>query len=143
MGTGPQRTKLEKSFHSIRKNVVFTGFISEEEKWACYSLASLFILPSISEGLPTVLLEAASFGLPIIATNTNGIPDIVIHGKTGFLVDKWDYNQCVNFARYILTNEDLAKKIGENARKHVENNFSWDIITKKYEEIYNSLLSDG
>ena len=141
VGSGPQRAKLEKSFHSMRHNVVFTGFISEEEKHACYSLANLFILSSLSEGLPTVLLEAASFGLPMVATNTNGVPDIITHGKTGFLANKWNYDQYVIFARRILTDEDLAKKMGEEARKHVERNFSWEIIAKKYESIYESLLN--
>jgi glycosyltransferase involved in cell wall biosynthesis len=141
VGSGPQRAWLEKKFSSIRRNIVFTGFIPEKEKYACYSLASLFILPSISEGLPTVLLEAASMGLPIVASNVNGIPDIIIHGKTGFLVDMWCSDQYLEYTRELIMNEDLARRLGENARRHVENNFSWDVIAKKYQELYEGLFS--
>jgi glycosyltransferase involved in cell wall biosynthesis len=111
-----------------------------KEKFECYFIADLFVLPSISEGLPTVLLEAAAFELPIIATNIHGVPDIVIHGKTGFLVNRWDHNRYIEYAEYLLTNQGFARKMGENAREHVANNFSWHKIVKEYEKIYEELL---
>ena len=141
VGDGPQRAKLEKIARPISHHIKFTGFLPEE-RFKCYYIADLFILPSLSEGLPTVLLEAASFGLPAVATNTNGIPDIVIHGKTGFLVNRWSYEQYADFAQLILSDDNLAKKLGENAKKHVENNFSWNIIAQKYETLYEDLLNN-
>jgi len=140
VGDGPQRAKLEKITRPIRHHIRFTGHLLEE-RFECYRIADLFILPSLSEGLPTALLEAASFGLPAIATNTNGIPDIIIHGKTGFLVNKWNYEGYINFARLILMDNNLARKMGDNARRHVENNFSWDMIAKKYEALIRNLIN--
>ncbi|HGE71387.1 TPA: glycosyltransferase family 1 protein [Candidatus Poribacteria bacterium] len=136
VGDGPQRASLRKMAYPIGTHIKFTGYLSEE-RFECYHIADLFMLPSISEGLPTVLLEAALFGLPIIATNIHGIPDIVIHGKTGFLVSIWNYDQYIEYAEHLLTNQYLAKEIGENARKHVASNFSWNKVVKKYEQVYN------
>jgi len=142
VGDGPQRTKLEEMARPISHNIKFTGYLSEE-KFECYHIADLFILPSISEGLPTVLLEAALFGLPIIATNIHGIPDIVIHGKTGFLIDKWDYDKYAEYTEYLLMNQSLAKEMGENARKHVASNFSWNKVVKKYEKVYSEMMEEA
>jgi glycosyltransferase involved in cell wall biosynthesis len=136
VGDGPQRAKLEKMAYPIGNHIKFTGYLLEE-RFECYHIADLFILPSISEGLPTVLLEAALFGIPIIATNIHGVPDIVIHGRTGFLVSRWNYDQYTEYAEYLLTNQNLAREIGENARKHVASNFSWNEVVKKYEKVYN------
>jgi len=139
VGDGPSRSELEKSAFSVRNNVIFTGFLYGKEKYDCYAIADLFMLPSFSEGLPTVLLEAAAMRLPSIATNVNGIPDIVVHGKTGFLVDGSDIASFAEYAATLFKQEKLVREMGENAREHVEENFSWDIITKKYVEIYEDL----
>jgi glycosyltransferase involved in cell wall biosynthesis len=141
VGSGPQRTNLEKKIEANSSNIIFTGFISEEEKLDCYSIADIFILPSISEGLPTVLLEAASFGIPLIATDTDGNPDIIINGETGFLVPRSNIDQYLDFTRFLLENEHIAKKMGANVKNHVEANFSWNIIAKKYEALFVSLIS--
>jgi len=141
VGDGPQRTKLEEMAYPMNNHIHFTGYISEKEKFECYYIANMFLLPSVSEGLPTVLLEAASFGLPIIATNINGIPDIVINGKTGFLVNRKSYDQYAEYAERLLINQSLAKEMGENAKKHVASNFSWNTIAKRYDAIYEELLT--
>ncbi|MCR6623610.1 MAG: glycosyltransferase family 4 protein [archaeon YNP-LCB-024-027] len=141
VGDGPQRIKLENMARPINRYIKFTGYVSSKEKFECYHIADIFILPSISEGLPTVLLEAAAFGLPIIATNIHGIPYIVINGKTGFLVNGEDYNQYVEYAKHLILNQNLAKEMGENAKKHVMDNFSWKTIVKKYESIYEELFA--
>jgi glycosyltransferase involved in cell wall biosynthesis len=136
VGDGPQRTELEKMARPINHHIKFTGYLSEE-RFECYHIADLFILPSISEGLPTVLLEGALFGLPIIATNTHGVPDVVIHGKTGFLASRWNYyDQYTEYAERLLRDQSLAREIGENARKYVAGNFSWNKVVMKYEKVY-------
>jgi len=137
VGDGPQRTELEEMAYPMNNHIHFTGYISEEEKFECYNIANMFMLPSVSEGLPTVLLEAASFGLPIIATNIHGIPDIVIHGKTGFLVNRENYDQYAEYAERLIMNQSLTKEMGENAKKHVASNFSWSKVVKKYENVYD------
>jgi glycosyltransferase involved in cell wall biosynthesis len=139
VGDGPQRNNLEELAQSIRQNVIFTGFLSKDLS-VCYQIADLLILPSISEGLPAVLMEAASFGVPVVATNTNGIPDIVIHGRTGFLVNKTRVEDYFYFSKLILFDKNLAKKMSENAQNHVNQFFSWQKIAEKYVALYNALL---
>ena len=140
VGDGPLRTQLESMASSIKDRVVFTGSLFGKEKYECYFGADLFMLPSYSEGLPTVLLESSAAGLPAVATNVNGIPDIVVHNETGFLVDRCDFESFVKYARTLIGNEDLAKRMGRKAREHVKVNFSWEVIARQYEEAYLSLL---
>jgi len=139
VGTGPQLDSLKILSKAVEANVIFTGHITEKEKNECYSIADLFILPSLSEGLPTVLLEAAAFEVPIIASKTNGIPDIVIHNKTGFLVDREERFNYYLLAKEILSDECLAQKLANNARNHVIANYSWDYVASKYDKIFRSL----
>lgn len=140
VGDGPLRNKLESLASSLGNSITFTGPLFGREKYECYSIADLFILPSQSEGLPTVLLEASAMGVPAVATNVNGVPDIIVHNKTGFLVEKYNLKSFEKYTKTLIENEDLTKKMGKNARAHVKANFSWNIIAKKYKEVYQSLL---
>ncbi len=139
VGDGPQKEKLEKLSNDLNGNIIFTGFLGDE-KYECFKIADLFVLPSLSEGLPTVLLEAAAFGVPMVAPNINGIGDVVIHGKTGFLVEKQRLFQYVNFAYLILTNDEFSRNMGLTARNHVRKYFSWSVVALRYESVYRSLL---
>jgi len=118
---------------------VFTGALFGREKYECYGAVDLFMLPSLCEGLPTVLLEASAMGIPIVATSVGGIPDIVVHGKTGFLVDKLSVELYARYAANLLEHKDLAEKIGKNAREHVKTNFLWSTVAEKYERIFEKL----
>lgn len=140
VGDGPLRNKLESLASSLRNSMTFTGLLFGREKYECYSIADLFMLPSQSEGLPTVLLEASAMGVPIVATNVNGVPDIVVHNETGFLVEKSDLESFEKYTKTLIENDNLTKKMGKNARAHVTANFSWKNIAKKYKEVYQSLL---
>lgn len=140
VGDGPLRSQLESLASPLRDNIAFTGPLFGKEKYECYSAADLFMLPSQSEGLPTVLLESSAMGLPAVATNVNGIPDIIVHNETGFLVNKYDLKSFEKYTETLIENEDLTKRMGEKAREHVKDNFSWNNIAKKYKEVYQSML---
>jgi glycosyltransferase involved in cell wall biosynthesis len=140
VGDGPLRNNLESLASSVRNNITFTGSLFGKEKYECYSIAKLFMLPSQSEGLPTVLLEASAMGVPSVATNVNGIPDIILHSKTGFLVERTDIKSYMKYAKELIENDDLATEMGKNARAHVVTNFSWKSIAKQYEKIFQSLV---
>lgn len=120
-------------------NIIFTGPVSHSEIQKYFAMADVFMLPSLSEGLPNVLLEVAACAKPIVATNTGGISDIVIHGKTGFLVDQGDPDTFIEYIRLILSDEELSKKLGNNAYEHVRKEFDWSVIIKKYKQIYEGL----
>lgn len=140
VGTGPQMPNLKSFASTLKDKIVFTGYISEQEKYECYSIADLFILSSISEGLPTVVLEAAAFGVPTFATNTNGNPDIVLNGKTGYLINNWE-KLPIEQAKKILLNKQIAEHFGKTAILHTCNNFSWLDVSKKYELLFEKVLT--
>jgi len=140
VGDGPYRKQYEESARYLGKNIVFTGFRSDisELMVAC----DVFVLPSLAEGLPNVLLEAAICSKPIVASNTGGVSDIIIHGKTGLLAQPKDVKTFVHYIEMVLTNTG-SLKLGAQAKKHVEDNFQWQSIVDKLEKVYESLLIEN
>ena len=138
-GDGPERENLEKI---APKNVIFHGYQTGKNLEELYRNADIFVLPSIvddagyTEGLGTVLLEAANFSIPSIGTNVGGIPDIIKDGKTGILVPQKDPAALADAIKTLAEDKTLCEKLTENARKHLKDNFSWRVITEKFFEIY-------
>ena len=143
VGDGPERENLEKI---TQKNIFFYGYRTGAELENLYKNADLFVLPSIvddqgfTEGLGTVLLEAASFHVPIIASNVGGIPDIVIDEKTGLLVPEKDPDAIAKAILRIDGDKIFAKKLCDNAISHVFRYFSWKNISEKFLSLYKSLV---
>lgn len=142
-GDGPERGNLEKT---APENVFFHGYQTGKNLEELYQNADVFVLPSIvddagyTEGLGTVLLEAANFAIPSIGTNVGGIPDIIKDGETGILVpqkDPWAISEAV---KRLAEDRALCRELTENARKHLRDNFSWEVITEKFFEIYSKAM---
>lgn len=142
VGEGVYRSHYE---HMTRKNdgVIFTGWVSSDYLPVLYSIANVVVLPSSSEGLPNVLLEASASGKPVVASNVNGVPEIVIHNKTGLLVKQDDFNSFYQSTKFILDDLDMQEKFGRNARSHIKNTFNWQNIVTKYDILYDELLSSS
>ena len=142
-GDGPEREKLEKS---APENVIFHGYQTGKNLEELYLNADIFVLPSIvddagyTEGLGTVLLEAANFAIPSVGTNVGGIPDIIIDRKTGLLVPQKDSAALAEALQTLAKDPALCRELTENARKHLKNNFSWEIITEKFFNIYSKAV---
>jgi glycosyltransferase involved in cell wall biosynthesis len=112
------------------KNVEFKGSMTHEEVIKLFSQASCFLQHSLTafdgdaEGTPVAVLEAGAAGLPVVATFHEGISDVVVNGKTGFLVEEGDINMMTKYMENLLTDESLRIEIGINARKHITANFT-------------------
>jgi len=141
VGDGPQRKYYEELSRLIKKHVVFVGYVPKSQVYRYYFLADIFILPSLSEGLPSVLLEASAAGKPCVATDVNGVSDIVVHEKTGYLVQKSDVDGFKRYVRMLLENESVLRRFGGNAAEFVKENFNWSVVVGKYEKIYREILS--
>jgi glycosyltransferase involved in cell wall biosynthesis len=141
VGDGPSRRYYEELSKSLARNITFIGQVPHKEVSKYYNLADVFVLPSLSEGLPTVLLEASAAGKPCVATDVNGVSDIVVHGKTGYLVQKSDVDGFKRYVRMLLDNESVLRRFGSNAAKFVKENFNWSVVVDKYEKIYREILS--
>lgn len=121
----------------LGKHVCFTGQVSDEALAGFYDKADLFVLPVIPlpddlEGFGIVLLEAALHGVPAVATRTGGIPDAVVDGETGVLVDCGDYTAIMAAIIDLLQNSAKRKAMGEQARRRAVTDFSWDVIARQY-----------
>jgi glycosyltransferase involved in cell wall biosynthesis len=96
----------------------------------------VFVLPSFSEGLPNVVLEALVERKPVVATSVGGTPEIITHGVSGFLTAPEDVNKMAEFILRLIRNPRLRRTIGENGYHHVREHFGFERQTALYEELY-------
>jgi glycosyltransferase involved in cell wall biosynthesis len=125
--------------HQIEDIVEYIGWVVSEEKKKVLKGADVFILPSYNEGVPISILEAMSYGKPIIASNVGGIPEIVIMNKNGLLIDPGKPDQIEQAINTLLENPELVKEFGENSEKMVQKHLPHSVI-KELEDNYKSIL---
>jgi len=144
-GTGKMDDELKNLANKLKveRYIQFVGFVKESLKPFYYKSAEIFVLPSISrlECFGIVNLEAMACGTPVIASRITGIPEIVENGKNGLLVPPKDSEALADAIIYLLENEEVRKKMGENGRMKVEN-YSWERIAEDTERIYNEVLCE-
>lgn len=123
----------------IEKDVIFVGNINGIRKTMYYKSADIFCLPSVMESFGIVNLEAMACSIPIIASNTGGIPDIVKQGYNGILVEPRNDVAMANAIARLLDDENLAKKMGERGNKLVKE-YTWEKIAERTYKVYNEVL---
>jgi glycosyltransferase involved in cell wall biosynthesis len=143
VGDGPYRAELEKLAQQTdcHSSILFLGQRNQDEVIDTLSATDIFVNPSYSEGLPTSVMEAASIGLPIIATDVGGTREIIADYKTGILIKAANTSQLEQKLRELLTNTQLRKELGANARIFVEQKFNWEKIAELVESVYLSCLA--
>lgn len=99
---------------------------------ALMGLASLLLLTSEKEGMPNVVMEAQALGLPVVAARTGGVPDLVEHGQSGFIVNGDDPADFARACISILQDENLAKKMGQSGAARMRGRFSRTSMAKEY-----------
>lgn len=137
IGEGPDRKKAELLTKQlgIKNKVFFLGNSTEIDKILCYS--DVFLLPSRTESFGLAALEAMAAKTAIISTNTGGLPEVNIHGETGFLSNLGDVEDMAKNAISILKHDDVLECFKLNAQEHTKR-FSLENILPVYEEIYKS-----
>jgi glycosyltransferase involved in cell wall biosynthesis len=119
-GDGPCRGELEAAAaHHLPGRVRFVGRIPREEMAAFYSAGDLFAFPGIRESLGMVFLEAQSCGLPVVAFDNGGIPEVVAHGESGFLTAPFDRRAFAGRVERLLADGDLRARMGRAAARRV------------------------
>jgi glycosyltransferase involved in cell wall biosynthesis len=126
--------------NGLQDNFRFLGFVSRERLVELYQHATVYVIPSHYEGLPTVLLEAMACGCPIVATSVSGNLDVLTSGHDGLLIPPKSPDNMADAVIRLLDDPNLRKKLGINAYNTIKKRFTWDIITNKFLEIYHSLL---
>ena len=141
IGEGPDRAKAEHLVNKLQisNEVLFFGNSSDVSKILCYS--DVFLLPSQTESFGLAALEAMAAKTAVISTNTGGLPEVNIHGVTGYLSDLGDVQDMADNAVSILENDEILETFKENAREHTTK-FSLENILPVYESIYKSCYNN-
>ncbi|PSS09833.1 Sulfoquinovosyl transferase [Actinidia chinensis var. chinensis] len=141
IGDGPYREELEKMFSGMP--AVFTGMLEGEVLSQAYASGDVFLMPSESETLGLVVLEAMSSGLPVVAARAGGIIDIIPEdqeGKTGFCFNPGDVDDCLSKLKPLLHDCELRETIGQAAREEMEK-YDWKAATRIIRnEQYNAAI---
>jgi glycosyltransferase involved in cell wall biosynthesis len=124
----------------ISDSVLFTGPLYGRDKLSAYVDAEFVVLPSRYETFPNVVLEAYACAKPVIASNVEAMPDIVLHGETGLLFRAGDEKELASALVYLLENPKEAEKMGRNARKLAEEKYSIDKIAAELEKVYEEVI---
>jgi len=144
-GEGNDRQRLERlaADLGVSNRVRFVGAVSEADKSVWYRLCDVFAMPNRPEtadgfsveGFGIVFLEAALFAKPVIGGNSGGVPDAVVEGETGYLVEPLDLSGLVKALSTLLTDTATAQRMGEASRKRALEGFTWERIAEQYRKM--------
>ena len=140
VGDGSLRREYELFVKSFSYNIIFTGF--REDIPALMNISDIFVLPSLSEDMSNVVMEAGASGLPVISTKVGAVPQIVLDMKTGIIIKPKDVNDLVDALKKLIDDPLLAKEMGEAGRKRIEEEYSWEIICKKIDDAYENIFNN-
>ena len=124
------------------RNVKFLGWVDAEQRRAALGRASVFCLPSWKEGLPFSILEAMSAALPVISTEVGSIPEVVLDGVNGFLIQAGDVDGLSKAILEILIHPDTSVAMGGAGKKIQENKYSISAMVSGCIKVYQSVLGD-
>ncbi len=142
IGSGPDERRLKDlaAVLGVSREIIFAGSVSRSEIAARYRDADIFTLASREEAFGNVFAEAMASGLPIVGSTAGGIPELVEHGKNGFLVPPREPRALAAAIRLLADNPDLRAEIGRRNRAQAEANLSWARVTTRYLSTYNGVL---
>lgn len=133
--------RLRDSAAEILGNVIFTGYIPPDRVQDIYLLGDIFVGPSIwDEAFGLVFAEASASGLAVIGSRRGGIPEIILHNKTGIILnDPENTDDMAQKIIYLIESPSKCEELGRTARKYMEDNFSWDRVAGEIEDLYDKL----
>lgn len=141
VGGGPLRSDLERQAQDlgIRKSVLFLG--ERNDVASLLAASDLFVLSSVSEGMPISILEAMALSKPVVATSVGGIPELVVEGKTGLLVPPGDSLRFGEAMIRLLGDSSFRKKAGQAGRERLESEFDVASMVASTDALYRELIS--
>lgn len=142
-GEGPLRKELENLVEelALSNHVTFLGY--EKNIVRFLSAIDLFILPSLTEGLPISLLEAMASGKPVIASKVGGIEEVIQDQINGILIPPMNLKAISDSIKFFYYNNEEREKMGLEGKNHVIYNFSSKMMTLGYQNLYNKILSQN
>jgi glycosyltransferase involved in cell wall biosynthesis len=134
VGDGPQKENLMEQTKKmgIDDKVIFFGQLERSVLLGILKVADIVVNPSYTEGLPTVIVEAAKCGKAIVATDVGGTKEIIEDGKSGVLINPKDSLMLSEKLEMLINDSSLRKKLGETAKKNTKNKFDWETSIRDY-----------
>jgi glycosyltransferase involved in cell wall biosynthesis len=141
VGEGPAEEKLRalSEQFGIASHVVFAG--KRRDIPHLLSLMDVFVLPSLYEGFGIAILEAMAAGKPVVASRVGGIPEFVVSGESGLLVQPGDSVALVAAIRRLLAQPEQAKALGRRGQQHVRKHYSIESVVKEHEHLYEMCMA--
>jgi N-acetyl-alpha-D-glucosaminyl L-malate synthase BshA len=139
-GDGPERAGAEKLArdYGVADDVIFAGQVPNIADYL--SVADLLLMPSETESFGLAALEAMACETPVIATRTGGLPEVVIDGETGYLVEVGDTRAMAERAAEILSDETRRRRMGASGRAWAVERFNTEIVIPQYERLYERVI---
>ena len=143
VGDGPRRAELEALVRArgLERRVHFLGH--REDVAQLLAEADVFVLPSRSEAFPNCAIEAMAAGLPVVASATGGLLDLIEHGHTGLLFEPGDPEALGSALRHLFTDRSIAAGIGQRAQTQVRQRYSFERMVHSFEDLYMASLPAG
>ena len=123
-------------------NITLLGYVEERAKIAAFNDSQIYLFPSYFEGMPTSLLEAMAFGLPVITSKVGGISDFFENAKNGYITESNEPNILASLIEKIIINENTARTIGLNNYRFAKEHFFSDKVVERIEKIFFSVLDE-
>jgi len=148
VGDGPYRSQLETlaTELGVRNRVIFAGRLADEDLAQLYALCDVFVMPSRAqldekdvEGFGIVFLEANACAKPVIGGRSGGVPEAIVDGVTGLLVDPNDSGELADAIARLLTDREFAHRLGQQGRERAVNEFSWRRAADSVQGILDSV----
>jgi colanic acid/amylovoran biosynthesis glycosyltransferase len=142
VGDGPEKDKLIALANNLNISdfVNFKGSLSQSDALLEYKNSDIFLLTSIAEALPTVLLEASAAGLAVVSTNVGSVDEIIDDGINGFLVADLDVDALSDRLYSLAVNPELRSEMGKCGRDHVIKNYNENVLNEELVQLYKKVL---
>lgn len=128
------------AFYGLEGRAEYKGWLDRKNFEQCFSNIMLNILPSYNEGLPMTIIETMSYGIPNISTDIAAIPEVIINGENGNLIEPGNFRQLADSMKTLINDPKLRLQYSEKAYQKILQDFSLDIHLKKLIGIYEELL---
>lgn len=142
VGDGPDRSSSEQLARDlgIIDDIKFLG--KQAEIIPLLSIADLFLIPSQSESFGLSALEAMACGVPVVASSVGGLPEVVIHGTTGYIAEMGDIERMAKYSVDLLSNDSKYRLFASACRKRAVEEFDAASVVSQYEQLYNQILTN-
>lgn len=143
VGDGEERGQIERMIAeaNLSKSVTMLGLRTDVQR--LMSAADMFLLTSVSEGIPLTLIEAMATSVPCVATNVGGIAEVVVDGETGLLSSPGDETSIAASIRTLARQEDTRRRLGIQGRARAERLFSDTLMHAAYQDVYRDMVANG